>query len=107
MAQELDDFRELLRARAPESPWRAPLCVRHLLRLRAIDPWAGRITSRGAIERADVLIDELNEAFRKNMRAHRHEVRSREMTAWRRSAAFLDGGVFCGCPPRDTGGPVL
>ena len=41
------------------------------------------------------------EAFSKNTWARRHEARGPEMTAWRRAAAFLDGGVFCGCPERD------
>jgi hypothetical protein len=30
---------------------------------------------------------------------------SRALGAWRRAAAFLDGGAFCGCPPREKGGP--
>ena len=50
-----------------------------------------------------MLIAELTEAFSKNTWAHRHETRGPEMTAWRRAAAFLDGAVFCGCPPRETG----
>ncbi len=40
------------------------------------------------------------EAFRKGTWANRQEARGREMTAWRRAAAFLDGGVFCGGPAR-------
>jgi hypothetical protein len=81
---------------------RPPLCVRHLLNLRALDPWAGQVRAGGAVERAELLIAELNEAFSKNTWAHRHEARGPEMTAWRRAAAFLDGGVFCGSPARDT-----
>ncbi len=54
------------------------------------------------MEHADMLIAELTEAFSKNTWAHRYETRGPEMTAWRRAAAFLDGGVFCGCPPRET-----
>lgn len=100
--RELDAFRNSLRTMNPETGWRAPLCVRHLLSLRAVDQWAGHLTARGAVEHADMLIEELNEAFRKGMRAHRHEVKGREMTAWRRAAAFLDGGVFGGGAPRDT-----
>jgi hypothetical protein len=57
------------------------------------------MTALGAVEHADKLITELTEAFRKNTWAHRAEVRGPEMTAWRRAAAFLDGSVFCGCPP--------
>jgi hypothetical protein len=76
------------------------LCVRHLLSLRAVDPRAGHATAGGAVARAEMLIAELNEAFSKNTWARRHEARGPEMTAWR-AAAFLDGGVFCGCPARD------
>jgi hypothetical protein len=101
-AQRLDDFRELLRTREPELRQRAPLCVRHQLTLRASDPSAGQMTAHGAVAHANTLIDELNEAFRKGMHAHRHEARGREMTAWRRAAAFLDGGVFCGSTPGET-----
>jgi hypothetical protein len=75
------------------------LCVRHLLGLRAADPWAGQLAARGAVERAGTLVAELNEAFGKNTWARRGEARGAEMTAWRRAAVFLDGDVFCGCPP--------
>jgi hypothetical protein len=78
----------------------AALCVRHLLGLRALDRRAAEVASRGAVERADMLIAELNEAFGKRTWARRHEPRGREMTAWRRAAAFVDGRMFCGCPPR-------
>jgi hypothetical protein len=63
---------------------------------------AGQMRTPGAVERADMLIAELDEAFSKNTWAHRQEARGPEMTAWRRAAAFLDGAVFCGCPPRET-----
>jgi hypothetical protein len=72
------------------------------LGLRAADPWAGHVTASGAIERADRLIAELDQAFTNGTWAHRHQPQGPEMTAWRRAAAFLDGGVFCGCPPRGT-----
>jgi hypothetical protein len=98
----VDELRASLRATQPDRDCWAPLCVRHLLGLRAFDPWAGHVAARGAVERADVLISELNEAFRKGTWSHRHEARGPEMTAWRRAAAFLDGGVFCGRPPRET-----
>ncbi len=98
----VDDLRASLRASHPAAGRRVPLCVRHLLGLRALDPWAGHVTAGSAVERADMLIAELNEAFSKNTWAHRHEPRGPEMTAWRRAAAFLDGAVFCGCPPRET-----
>ncbi len=97
----LDDLRASLRASHPAPCHQAPLCVRHLLRLQVADPWAGHVTARGAIQRAEVLLAELNEAFGKDTWARRHETRGPEMTAWRRAAAFLDGSVFCGCPPRD------
>jgi hypothetical protein len=97
----LDDLRTSLRASRPVPYRQAPLCVRHLLGLRAADPWAGHVMARGALERAEMLIAELNEAFGKDTWARRHETRGPEMTAWRRAAAFLDGNVFCGCAPRD------
>ena len=79
-----------------------PLCVRHLLHLKASDPWAAQVTVPGAIDHADRLAAELDAAFSKDTWAHRHATRGPEMTAWRRAAAFLDGGVFCGSPPRGT-----
>jgi hypothetical protein len=104
--QRLGDFRGLPRTGEPQPRCRAALCVRHILELRALDPQAAQNTVPGAAGHADMLIDELNEAFRKSMHAHRHRPPGREMTAWRRAAAFLDGSVFCGCPPPDAGGPV-
>jgi hypothetical protein len=59
------------------------------------------VTEGGAVVRAEMLIAELNEAFSKSTWARRHETRGPEMTASRRAVAFLDGSVFCGCPPRD------
>jgi hypothetical protein len=100
--QAMDDLRARLRASQPDPDRSAPLCVRHLLTLRSTDPWAGQVTAPGAVRRADLLIAELGEAFRKGTWAGRQEARGHEMTAWRRAAAFLDGGVFCGRPPRDT-----
>jgi hypothetical protein len=60
------------------------------------------MTVPGAISRADLLIAELDQAFTNGTWAHRHDVRGPEMTAWRRAAVFLDGGVFCGRPTRRT-----
>ena len=100
--QAVDDLRVALRASHPVPDHQTPMCVRHLLGLKALDPWAGHVTARGAAERAETLIAELNEAFSKNARARRHETRGPEMTAWRRAAAFLDGSVLCGCPPCET-----
>ncbi len=98
----VDDLAATLRSAHPGAGRLVPLCVRHLLGLRAADPWAGHVTASGAIERADRLIAELDQAFTNGTWAHRHQPRGPEMTAWRRAAAFLDGGVFCGCPPRGT-----
>jgi hypothetical protein len=97
----VDDFCASLRASHPAPHLQTPLCVRHLLGLRALDPWAGQVTAHGAVQRAEMLIAELNEAFGKDTWARRHEARGPEMAAWRRAAAFLDGSVFFGCPPHD------
>lgn len=94
------DLRGRLRAGRPDDGRQVPLCVRHLLILKAADPRAGRLAAPGAIERADSLIAELDQAFANGTWARRREAKGAEMTAWRRAAAFLDGGVFCGCPPR-------
>jgi hypothetical protein len=121
----LDCVRQRLRTSAAAQDQPEPLCVRHVLRLHAIDPWAGQVTSRHAVDAAETLIAELAEAFRKNTWNYRHEAAGTgsagtgsagtgsagtgsagtgsagtEATAWRRAAAFLDGGVFCGGPPR-------
>ena len=98
--QVLGELRGPLRASRPDPGLPAPLCARHVLALRATDPSAGRVAAHGAAARADRLIAELSEAFRKGTWANRQEARGREMTAWRRAAAFLDGGVFCGGPAR-------
>ncbi len=76
-----------------------PLCVRHVLALRAADPAAATAAAAASAAHAGALIEELTEAFRKGTWTFRHESRGTEMTAWRRAAAFLDGGVFGGCPP--------
>ena len=71
----VDDLRASLRGSHPAPGRRAPLCVRHLLGLRALDPRAGQVTAGGAAEHANMLIAELDEAFSKNTWAHRHETR--------------------------------
>lgn len=98
--QVLGELRGPLRAPRPSPGRSAPLCARHVLALRAADPPAGRAAARGAAARAEGLIAELSDAFRKSTWANRQEAHGREMTAWRRAAAFLDGGVFGGGPPR-------
>ena len=75
------------------------LCVRHVLALRAAA--TGRAAADLAARRAETLLGELAEAFRKQTWAHRHEARGPEMTAWRRAAVFLDGRVSGGCPPQE------
>lgn len=97
----LDDFRVLVRDARPARGWPAPVCVHHLIRLRALDRKAAEAATRGAVEHAGTLIAELDEAFGKGTWERRHEARGPEMNAWRRAAAFLDGGVFGGCPPND------
>lgn len=86
----------------PQVPLRGapPLCVRHVLALRVAEPATGAAAAAVAAEHAGTLIEELTEAFRKRTWAFRQESRGAEMTAWRRAAAFLDGGVFGGCPPQ-------
>jgi hypothetical protein len=97
----LDDVRSGLRA-APERADRQVLpCVRHLLSLRPVDPWASQVAARRAVDDANLLVAELTEAFSKSTWAHRAETRGREMTAWKRAAAFLDGSVFCGSGPHE------
>jgi hypothetical protein len=103
LGRERAAWQELQRCRA--MPQAAPgregaqmLCVRHVLALRAADPAAGRAAGLAA-DRAGMLIEELAEAFRKGTWASRHESRGPETDAWRRAAAFLDGGVFGGGPP--------
>ena len=70
-----------------------------MLALRAADHYAGQKVTLRTAQRADLLIAELVEAFRKNTWAHRHEARGPEMDAWRQAAALLDGGVFYGLLP--------
>jgi hypothetical protein len=100
-AREQAARQELQRHRAvpPKPGGGHELCVRHVLALRTADPAARRLAADDAARRGDILIQELTEAFRKGTWAFRHESRGPEMTAWRRAAAFLNGGVFGGGPP--------
>lgn len=97
----LEEVRNGLHAAPQGDDRQVTLCVRHLLSLDMPHPWAGQVTVRAAVDRADLLIADLTEAFRKNTWAHRAEARGPEMTAWRRAAAYLDGSVFCGSEPRE------
>ena len=92
---------EILRAQpATSTDAHAPvLCLRHVLTLRRQDPRSADAAVRLAVCRAESLVRELEEAFRKQTWAHRHEPRGQEMTAWRRAAALVDGRVYGGGPP--------
>jgi hypothetical protein len=83
---------------APASADGQPLCLRHVLALMTADRDAGRTAANRAVQQAETLHYELTEAFRKGTWTYRHESRGMEMTAWRRAAVFLDGGVSGGCP---------
>jgi hypothetical protein len=83
----------------PDADRCAALCARHVLARRTADRRAALPAARHTVRNADLLIAELDHAFRKNTWAGRQEVQGPEMNAWRRAAAFLDGGVFCGGPP--------
>jgi hypothetical protein len=88
-------------ARWPDLAARLALCVRHHLALRAADQRASSALIPFATETADLLIAELAEAFKRTTEARRVGSRAPGSTAWRRAAAYLDGAVFGGCPPRD------
>ena len=92
---------EILRAQpATSTGTRAPvLCLRHVAKLRQQDPRSADAAVRLAVRRAESLVRELEEAFRRQTWAHRHEPRGQEMTAWRRAAALVDGRVYGGGPP--------
>jgi len=89
---------QVIASTTPPPATAACLCVRHVLAVRAASQAAGAVASAAATARADVLIEQLAEAFRKNTWAHRHEPRGPEMAAWQRAAVFLDGRVFGGGP---------
>jgi len=73
------------------------LCVRHQVILRSTDQQAGRALINASVAAADELIAELADAFELSTWAGRRDgVKAPESTAWRRAAAFLNGGVFSG-----------
>lgn len=74
------------------------LCLRHVLALRRSDPLGAAPLVLVAAGRTDSVLRELGEAFRKQSWAHRYEPRGREMTAWQRAAALVDGRVYGGGP---------
>jgi hypothetical protein len=75
------------------------LCLRHVMSLRPRDPRAADAAVRGAAAATAMLLEELEEATRKRAWANRSEPRGREMTAWRRAAALIDGRVYGGGRP--------
>ncbi len=75
------------------------LCLRHVMTLRRHDPRGAGAAVQLAARRTEFVLGELEEAFRKRAWAHRHEPRGREMTAWQRAAALIDGRVYGSGPP--------
>jgi hypothetical protein len=93
------------RALAPVSGTRtvpgAPLlCVRHQVILSTDNPRASNAFAPAAARRAHELAEELAAAFERTAQARSLHRAVPESDAWRRAAAFLDGEVFGGCPPR-------
>jgi hypothetical protein len=81
-------------------PSRPPgLCLRHVIALRRRDPRSAEPVVRAAGHATQVVLGEIEEALRKRTWAFRHEPRGREMTAWQRAAALMDGRVYGGGPP--------
>lgn len=88
------------RRHAVSRPGQPPgLCLRHVLTLRRSDSLGAAPLVLTAAGRTDSVLRELEEAFRKQSWAHRDEPRGREMTAWQRAAALVDGRVYGGGPP--------
>ncbi len=85
---------------AEAAPGRPLLCVRHQIILSTADPRAGSAFAPAAARRAGELADELAAAFERTAQARSHQRAVPESDAWRRAAAFLDGEVFGGSPPR-------
>ena len=85
---------------AVSTPGQPPeLCLRHVLGLRRSDPPGAAPLMVMAARRTGSVLRELEEAFHKQTWAHRDEPRGREMTAWQRAAALIDGRVYGGGPP--------
>lgn len=85
------------------------LCVRHQVSLRDVDPAAARTLAPGSVAAADQLGRDLAEEFDQTTWAARHRASPQTSApppvslAWRRAAAFLDGGVFGGLSPSAAG----
>jgi hypothetical protein len=97
-SQEVERLRAMLRAWEAGRQTVVRLCVRHGATLHAMDPRAGRVAASSLAEFADQLVTELTDDFIMQTWAHRADARGADMTAWRRAATFLDGGVLGGCP---------
>jgi hypothetical protein len=87
-----DQALQALNAATPGPP--PELCLRHVLALRRSDPRSAEPAVQSAAHRTQAVLYELEEAFRKRSWAHRNEPRGREMTAWQRAAALVDGRVY-------------
>lgn len=85
---------------APTAPDRELPCVRHLIILRTANPRAGIVGTPAAVRGAGELADELAAAFDRMAKERSNHRDVPASDAWRRAAAFLDGAVFGGCPPR-------
>jgi hypothetical protein len=93
---QLDRMRRAVRASPDGRNGRDALCVRHQLLLRHSDQQAGLRLAETSVAAAELLIDELTEAFEMTIQARSRGLRMPESTTWRRAAAFLDGSVFGG-----------
>jgi hypothetical protein len=87
---------------ATDAPSAVPvprLCLRHVMSLRPRDPRAAGAAAPAAAAATAMILEELEEALRKRAWANRNEPRGREMTAWRRAAALIDGRIYGGGQP--------
>ena len=75
------------------------LCLRHVIALRRRDPRSAEAALMEAGRTTQTVLHELEQALDKRTWARRHEPQGREMTAWRRAAALIDGRVYGGGPP--------
>jgi hypothetical protein len=75
------------------------LCLRHVMSPRPRDSRAAEAGVRAAAAETAMVLEELEEALRKRTWTNRNEPRGREMSAWRRAAALVDGRVYGGGPP--------
>jgi len=83
--------------RALASARGAALCIRHQAALRSVDRRASRELGPESVAVAAELIGELAEAFELTTWAGRRDAGpAPPSNAWRRAAAYLNGGVFAG-----------